>query len=613
MVGIFVRFFNLNTYVFFDEAPNIISGIKFYHQTMKDGANYVAEHPPLARFLMGISSIFISSDYSTLKYFATTNYSQLFYGFEAIRDNFVWMRVISALAGSLTIFFIFLIGKRINFSTGIWSAVLIALSMDFIFYSRWASMEVFMLLFGVVTIYFYLKFLDKNKIIFLVLTALFLLFHLSTRAFNPMFLMPSLVLSHFLIKKKFDKEFFSLVFIAAVVFSIFYFVVWPPQNSGTLLKLKENYITSFFGLSLPDVVSSIFFRNSYLFLFAIFSSLAILICKYKFIPNLLREKSERKNCIFMCLAYFLVSFSVFSIIDISVYGAYFNLVRYTIILYIPLAIFCGWGLSKICENKIILLFLVFLILVNFYSIFISFPNHIQGYSNFGFEKYSGSVSDAKLIEDEIAFLKEKGEPEVITNQLNILLFYEKSERLPSFAIKEECNQQNLNKILKTKKYIIYRFIDESVNADFFSENNVCILVSNLNLIKIKSYSNNAIFEIDDSLDEKDVEKLSNIMKELESHENPFILTNNDKLISIYFKDASNFYALPLLNKNSSFCKDSGLVETIKSLGLNKILVYDTIKYKGINEDDIVCKIWFENSSLKEIKTIDGFKIYEIGS
>src|SRR3989338_9218204 len=401
MVGIFVRFFNLNTYVFFDEAPNIISGIKFYHQTMKDGANYVAEHPPLARFLMGISSIFISSDYSTLKYFATTNYSQLFYGFEAIRDNFVWMRVISALAGSLTIFF-----------------------------------------------------------------------------------MPSLVLSNFLIKKKFDKEFFSLVFIAAVVFSIFYFVVWPPQNSGTLLKLKENYITSFFGLSLPDVVSSIFFRNSYLFLFAIFSSLAILICKYKFIPNLLREKSERKNCIFMCLAYFLVSFSVFSIIDISVYVAYFNLVRYTIILYIPLAIFCGWGLSKICENKIILLFLVFLILVNFYSIFISFPNHIQGYSNFGFEKYSGSVSDAKLIEDEIAFLKEKGEPEVITNQLNILLFYEKSERLPSFAIKEECNQQNLNKILKTKKYIIYRFIDESVNADFFSENNVCILVSNLNLIKI---------------------------------------------------------------------------------------------------------------------------------
>jgi len=35
---------------------------------------------------------------------------------------------------------------------------------------------------------------------------------------------------------------------------------------------------------------------------------------------------------------------------------------------------------------------------------------------------------------EVYFLKEKGEPEVITNQLNILLFYEKSERLPSFWI-----------------------------------------------------------------------------------------------------------------------------------------------------------------------------------
>src|SRR3989338_2442166 len=151
--GIIMRFLSLNSYIYYDETQITISAIKFHHESFDACRYFQPEHPPLARWLIGLPSMFVSEynmavTYEEGKHFGNYEFTYMFY--RELAANLIPTRFMAAIIGFLTVMFVYILTIKIfNSGAALFSSALCSLSLYFLFYSTVNFMEIYMAFFSV--------------------------------------------------------------------------------------------------------------------------------------------------------------------------------------------------------------------------------------------------------------------------------------------------------------------------------------------------------------------------------------------------------------------------------------------------------------------------------
>jgi len=504
-VGIFVRFYGIEqSWLERDEPLYMVGEIKLN----KDGNPYDPrlyhyQHPPVAQWFIGFPTRFIEADYSSVIKIPPQMY--VFSYMVPLKEVYVPMRMVSAIFGVLAILLIFLIGKNLfNIKAGIWAALLASLSFDLIFYSRWVLSESVFVCLALFTIYFYIKYLQaKNenlKIIFISLTIIFFILALGTRLYTPLFLIPILVISQFMIKKgkKNLKE--NIAFLILIIIGVYmlFEIIW----SAPAYQASKEFagVTSAFNIlqfSLHWVFISLIFRNSYLFLFS------LIILFYGFYIFIKKDTEQKLSFDFEKIKNYLKSSNlsliliVFIIICVLGFGfTRYHEPRYQVIMFLPFFILCGRQMEKMDKNKIIMIITIALVILNFYMFTQFFPYYGR-YQNFSTKlcgdyavacTISGLYNHIPEIKDVMEFLKNEGNPVIITNEHNLILFYEGKALPITGFFEEKCNKDYIENLVKNAKYIVY-YGAYSGKTDIKNDQYYCQFIRELKLDLVKSFGN----------------------------------------------------------------------------------------------------------------------------
>ncbi len=598
LAGIIFRILILNSYIFEDEGAILVGGMKFFHHSYRDGLAYV-EHPPVAMFLAGLPSVLVESDYKTLEYASPGFYWFIYIHHKAIGDNLLGARLSTITAGILSIAFIFLIAKNLfGKMAGLWAAALASLSADFIFYSVHTFMEIYMIFFSAVSIYIYLKFLDergKKKWLIGFLLLFFLMMEIGTRGFNALFLPLTLPIAYIFMKRKFDEQFFSVLLVAVVSVTLTYLLIWPPEFHGRIFEVNKPGAT--LGVSFAQEIIGIFSRNSYIFSFSMVLAIVGIFRLIKF-GRFLQKIRGRQSII---LIFFIISFIVLGTTNLSSYGIPF--MRYILVLFLPLCIAGGLALSRFSQNRAILFVSVLLVIASAASIFILLPNHLQEHNNFNFQQYALYPSnEIEKTENEMKYLHENGNPPVMTNEPNILLFYKGDILMATAPTLDYCGVGDQKKVRNGNITIIHRFFNPSVN-ETRKDASLCPLISVLNFRRVNKINDDSIFVLNESYDSATIEKAARIKNFLKQKGRQPILTNNNALMFAYID--SGLPAYPAAYKNDVWCSEVYFQFIMK---FNPLLVIDA--QTGNHAEDF-CTL--SGSEFEGLIPIEGFYVFGLGN
>ncbi len=511
LVGVLLRFYQLdNQYLYGDEKTELIASLKLNHQSWQSGVNYENPHPPLAKWLMGIPTKNIERNFLTVTG-DPPNYVFEYLLYEIVAANYLSSRIVSAVAGSLFIVFIFLLTKKLfGADSAFMSSLLAAVSADMIFFSRLAMAHIYMMLFSLLTLYFYINYLREGRkegnIVNLALAIFFLFMTVGSRSIQPLFLVASVLISQFIFRRKreYIKENVAILFSVLVIFvSIFLILYRPYANVFDKFGIKS--VSDIFGISFVKPILDIFFRNSYANFVAILSMIflaAIMVYKKKkdFFYSI-----KNNNAIFILLAFFLISFFA---LGLSRAYQQVDSSRYSLIMYIPVFIFGGFSVQKVFKGKFLLIAVVAAI-ASLISVAGLLPNNLHNYSNFGVDGYgllSGELPEEA--KKSINFLSSVDSPPITTNDMNLLIFYKSSDTryrdpislffninigdgMPSDP---RCNIENMMLLNNFKPFIVYSLTNKSVD-NFIYDPNVCGWFQALNISEAFRNGNIRIYKI----------------------------------------------------------------------------------------------------------------------
>jgi hypothetical protein len=504
LVGVFVRFYGIGEpWLEGDEPLTMVSGIKLNHDNNPyDPRSYLYENPPVGRWFTGIPSRFINLDYSLVLSIPLNMYVYSY--FVPFKELYIPMRLVSAIFGALSVALVFLISRKLfGLKAGIWSTVLASLSFDLIFYSRWTLTEAMFIGLTLFTIYFYIEYLqaknENGKIIFVILTIVFFTLALGTRSFTPLLLIPTLLLSQFLIKRGKSNIKENVVFTVLLIIGVYMFLsyIWPPDVRDLAQKFHAVYSPfDMMKFSLQDVVLVNIFRNSYLYLFSLLL-LAYLVFAF------LREKNEKNKFSTNPFTNYLKSSApslmilVFLIICIMGFGfTKYADPRYQVLIFLPLFVLGGKSLEKFSKNKIVLIISVFLVVVSFFFLIKAYPYYSE-YQNFSLDNCgnymiscssTGWQNHVPELKEAMNYLNQKGSPPAMTNEFNILTFYG-GESIPLVASDEtRCTQASVENLTKTYKYIIY-WGSRGGQTDLRTDPYVCEYLRQVPMDLVKSLGN----------------------------------------------------------------------------------------------------------------------------
>ena len=305
-----------------------------------------SDHPPLSRYLFGIASIFSIEKIEK-------NGNVIF------EYNFLWPRIISVLLGSLSAFFIVLIGyKFYSPYVGIASGLIFSLIPFFVGLSQIATLESSIIFFFTACVYFYLEFINFGKKKYIFLTGVTLGFALLVKQSNGL-LIPLLGLIYtvwYLFQRKRNfRKFISLglysFFMIGVSSFLTIFLLWPMLffNIQEVLNVQNAMWVKNVQLPPPEVFFGRLMLVPFPYYFVMFLITTPLVTLVLFAVGALAIDKKRNFISISILIWFLFPF-VQSFYPFKQHG-----LRYIVELYAPFALICGIGLeyfnSKFLKEK----------------------------------------------------------------------------------------------------------------------------------------------------------------------------------------------------------------------------------------------------------------------
>ncbi len=470
--GVFFRFYQLDTVLLGDEVIYGISAMKFHQESFTAGKDYVLEHPPLGKWLVGLPSKFIDADYSSLKLLGKDLFVWSYMAYDPLMKNFEAIRTMEAIGGVISVILIFLISRKLfGFRAALWSTLLASLSFEMIGYSRIIYMETPMIMFVLLTLFLYINYLKsagKKRTMFLGLFVTSLICTLLTRQIQPLFLIPIFTVAQFYINRNLKENIYFLLFLGISYFMVFH-VIFPfdilSYGPG---RYGESSVFSLVSFKTFSVIAHTLFRNSLIF------TASLIALAYVAFKSGKKIKEEIHPTI---LIFFALSFLIFSFLS-------FPLPRHYIFMFLPLFIAGGYALNKISENKIVAAGLVLLVLINIVQLFQFSPNFLT-YTNFGVDSFQVLSSESSQdVSKGLNTATNSNSSRIMSNDMNTLIFFN-GEKLPiTPALEETCNNQTINSMDVRDLTIVY--VKHSNTFNFMTDPYVCPL------LKEKLAASNAI-------------------------------------------------------------------------------------------------------------------------
>ncbi len=491
LLGLFLRFYDLGSeYGFSDEQLSMVSTIKIARQDLQSGLLFFQEHPPLGKWLIGLPVRFIDADYSPLRFLGPNMFAWAPLAYDALAKNFQAIRIANAFFGGvLSLLFIYLIVKMLwGFDAALWSTALAAVSFDLIFMSRHDNlMKILAISLVLGTLYFYLRYVqEKNqerKYAFLGAMLIFLTFALGSRSFDPLFVLPTLVISQFYLRRSKEEMQENILFVAllAVSFYFVFFYIYPAEaRAFAQAHLDAQGPLALVGFTLFPVIKNLLTRNSYLFsaVFLLIAASFAYFAKQKkehafFVDFVTPVRARGVQSV--AIIFFLVSFFCISLTRLG--GG-----TYDISIFSGVFLLAGPILQKVAQYKHLKFVLLFLLVANSAQLVYGFPYNIWEYSNFGAGRKLGSIVIEHDLPNEVfQVLGERQNPFLLSNTVNTLLFY-KGERMPIIIPGESrCDPKIFAELKKIKAHVL-------ITSGDVADQYICPLFKEANLTLIKDFS-----------------------------------------------------------------------------------------------------------------------------
>ena len=495
-VGILLRLIGLSgEYLWDDEQPNLIAEMKFHHQSFQDGALYFQEHPPLGKWFLGLPSIVISANYAPLRFLGSNMFVYKYIPYEALAENYGIIRLWNALIGCSALLFVFLIVRSFfGTSSALWSTLLMALSADFILMSRHDNLlKMGTIFFGLGCLYFYLKYIRSPDVhwraFYLGCTLLFLMFALGSRNYDPLFLLPTLIISQFVLcrGKKYILENLivttSIILTCLLVFNYYY-----PAEAQTFAKehLEVSSPLNLLGFGLLGIFKNMFIRNSYMYSIA---AILVLFCIFYYIlffkkrnpifNHSVHDLIQQRNPVLVLIIFFLITF-----LGISFSQSRFGYgLTYNVMLFAATMLLGGPIIHHMIEKwHNLRWFFILLFGINTIQFMFYFPYGLWEYSNLGQSyPYYSPTYDHNLVDQQLHDLAAIGNPMLLTDSVNILLFYP-GAHMPLPPVKADtCSSQYFEQFKSQNVYVLSRL------GDLTTSPYVCSLFKETVIEKIKTY------------------------------------------------------------------------------------------------------------------------------
>lgn len=477
LFGIYFRFYNLDIPLNGDEIIFGIGAMKFHQQDFDAGKNFVREHPPLGKWIIGIPSSFIDADYKPLKLLGEDMFVWSYIAYDALENNFIAMRVVEAILGVASLFLIFLIARKLfGFSAAIWSVTLAALSFEMIGYSRVIFMENPMIVFILLTLFFYINYLKsvgKKRVVYIGLFLISLTATLLTRHIQPLFLLPIFAASQFFLNRDMKENIYIFILLA-ISYYVAFQVIFPQDILGYgQSRFGYSNIFGFFSFKMFGVIGHLLFRNSLLFLAAIVS---IGYMAYQIIQKRIDREALRS----VPVIFFAMAFLIFSFLS-------FPLPRHYIFMFLPLYMIGGYALSYVTKNKILLWVMILLAVINASQIVQYFPNFLS-YTNFGlngFESFPSATFEE--LETRLDTLAEENVSKMMTNDLNVLIYFNGQKSALTPALQAVCTNEMIGLVDVENLTVLYVAHSKS---NFMNDQFICpmlkekLVVSNIKILEV---------------------------------------------------------------------------------------------------------------------------------
>lgn len=269
-------------------------------------------------------------------------------------------RLPSALAGLLTIFFIYLVGQELYLKqVGLWSALVLTVSNYLIWISRTALLEAVMIFFSVLSIYFFIKAWSKTNYLFFWAMALGLAFISKYTAFYLI----AVYLLFILFKKKVwlkEKKFWLSLALVILIFAPV--IIYNSMMFSTRGHFDIQF-SALFGQSKADwpilqtALNFSFKRwiDSFNVLARAYSPISLLFFIFALLFFIYQRENQHK--------FFIITLFVFALLSVAVLGAS---ERHLSLISVYLALLAGFffrALFQFFQYKKVFLFLLFLILM----------------------------------------------------------------------------------------------------------------------------------------------------------------------------------------------------------------------------------------------------------
>lgn len=498
IISIFLRFYGLSQeYLSLDEQRSLISAIKIQKQDFKSGVMYFQEHPGLGKWLIALPINFISSNYAPLQLLGPNMFAWDFVVYEAVEDTYTAIKYMNALIGVLAILFVYLITKKLfNKKAALWGAAIIATSPDMIAYSRHEIlMKIIAITTVLATIFFYLKYLtEENKDkrwAYLAITILALTFNLGSRNFDPLFIIPTIIISQFFINRGKEKLKENLIVSGLVIISFLFvfFYTYPPEAKLFAQEhLEAKSPTQLLGFTFLPMIYHALTRNSYLFSLSfilIFVSIFYYLNKFreedkeKPLANLLNF-AKPNDAKAVLLIFLLVSFIGIGFTRLG------SGMTYNITFFAAVFTLAGIVITKLIEKKQILKYVFLLIiLINTIQILPNFPYSTWDYSNLKLgEKFHQDQDDKNVPESILKELETLNNPPINSNMLSVLVFYKGEKSAMSIPVQSICTQEYFNNLLTKNPLILTK---NNIQQEQF----ICPAYKQLPLKEIKNFDEKA--------------------------------------------------------------------------------------------------------------------------
>lgn len=481
VVGVYFRVAGtFDEMLMFDESIYMVGGIKMTHGSVEDPRLWAYEHPPLGKLLYGVPTLLIQTSYLEVFNLPMNKYVWIYKSHEALANTYVAMRMLPLLFGLLTLLLIFLITRDLWDSyAALWATAIAALFNHLIFFSRIAFLDVVWVFFTLLMLFLYIRYSNSEsegtKLKYLILFLIALVFAFGSK--NP-FQVPIfafLFISNFFVEKnvKFKKIFFvSLILVTLLFFSMIYPIMFlktdkviefatskfeshsiiPTDSQGPDFSFLTKRLTiipqSLFAVNLAFIISLFVFLSWFLLSFNKFENKSRLLNPLFCLSSLKNFASSNKS-LFIVFSFFIIHFLFNFFANLG--G---NQLQVTLVLLI---IMVSGIFLKFSKNSFHYLICVFLIIdIVFIAMAVPFDggttnpflfNHTlkknDDYNLFGFSS------------EVLVFLERENKP-VISNILNVLIFFDGEKYSVPSSDDANCNKEFFEYLRENDAFLVFK-------------------------------------------------------------------------------------------------------------------------------------------------------------